>query len=61
MVNIPGANDVLAAFFATDPEAEREPEAEPSFIGGLPEDRIIVTVEHEIAAPTRTRSRCRSR
>jgi hypothetical protein len=25
-------------------------EAEPSFIGGLPEDRITVTAEHEIAA-----------
>jgi hypothetical protein len=24
--------------------------AEPSFIGGLPEDRITVTAEHEIAA-----------
>ena len=25
-------------------------EAEPSFIGGLPEDRITVTDEHEITA-----------
>ena len=32
-----------------DPQAEPEP-AEPSFIGGLPEDRITVTAEHEIAA-----------
>ena len=28
-------------------------EAEPSFIGGLPEDRITVTAEHEITATDR--------